>query len=582
MANVKEIQITAACTNCGLCEQEEFKDIFAYHSSGKMEVLHNGLVDLELYPKVSELAELCPVQAIKIVDSKIETLDKNEALKEFNRLVNHELRDFPFKAPFYSEYAYESGVYTALQIPAHYRSEAKYLTDETAKDAGLREFKNAVFAQKNNIVKQYLTAYKVKVLQNYIRYEEIPENYYYSVNTKISKLLEKAYQLAKIIVGEQLDLPETFYHFEIKPELKPEFTIQKLRELEKLDMELEKSSSYHADADDYRTWVETGGDFKSCWYDFTDAEKEFRDDIDCAIRDRMDYKIEEDIAYLTEEFLKSAKDEVIKRIDILQEKVKNLSKASSKATFQNELDIFYSKVRTFSALDVTARYPDIDTDYNNECRFRSESSCLEAANNRRDRAYNDGLHYIEDLPRAFNTAYLNAIQKLLTEWKRELLEIYDNNGRPYPNKTIQVEIGDSTIRIPLNDHSDVPLANDDAIKNYFEDHIRFNPRWESIDGIKYVSEYECKIETIYDCDYRETLFGNYREINKKYGYFLRLYTFVSSAWEIAKACGAKLSASDFIKNYIGGIKASFLSEVYDAVASENKAQSVSHRVKGKA
>ena len=66
MTNIKEIQISDACTNCGLCEQEEFKDVFAYQSSGKMGVLHNGLIDLALFPKVSELTGLCPVQAINM------------------------------------------------------------------------------------------------------------------------------------------------------------------------------------------------------------------------------------------------------------------------------------------------------------------------------------------------------------------------------------------------------------------------------------------------------------------------------------------------------------------------------------
>ena len=374
--------------------------IFAFHSSGKMEVLHNGLIDLELSPKVTELAELCPVQAIKIVDPQIKTQDKNEALKEFNQLVNHELRDFPFKAPSYYDYAYKDGVYTALQIPAHYRSEAKYLTDETAENAGIREFKNAIFPQKNNIV----------------------------------------------------------------------------------------------------------------------------------------------------------------------------SITSPREAFSEEISEFCNTIKAFSALSVCTPYPDnFDTDYNDDYRFNSESSCLKAADNRRDRAYNEGIHFIENLPDAFNTAYLKAIQKQLTEWKRSLLDIYDNNGQPYPHNTIQLKVGNSTIPISLSDHSDIPLADDYSIKRYFEEHISFEPRWESVNGVKYAYKYDCKVDTHYDCDFKETIFGNIKEVNKKYGYDLNLYTFVNSAWEVSKACGEKLAASDFIKNYIGKIKANFLSEVYDAVASADKA-----------
>lgn len=570
MTNIKEIQISDACTNCGLCEQEEFKDVFAYQSFGKMGVLHNGLIDLALFPKVSELTGLCPVQAIKIVDPQVETMDKNDALKEFNRLVNHELRDFPFKAPAYYDYAYEQGVYTALQIPAHYRSEAKYLTDETAEDAGIREFKNAVFTQKDNIVKQYLTAYKVKVIQNYIKYEEVPENYYFSINRRISNLLEKAYQLAEIVTDKQLSLPETFYQFEVRPELKPEFTIRKLSELEKLDMELERSGFFHADVNYYRMCVETGGDFKSCWYDFTDAEKEFRKDIDCAIWDRMEHRIAEDIQYLTEEFLKKVKDEVIKHIDTLQGEVKKLSITSPREAISKEIAEFYNTINAFSALSVCTPYPDnFDTDYNDDYRFYSESSCLKAADNRRDRAYNEGIHFIENLPDAFNTAYLKAIQKQLTEWKRNLLDIYDNNGQPYPHNTIQLKVGNSTIPISLSDHSDIPLADDYSIKRYFEEHISFEPRWESVNGVKYAYKYDCKVDTHYDCDFKETIFGNIKEVNKKYGYDLNLYTFVNSAWEVSKACGEKLAASEFMKNYIDAIKQSFLSEVCKATGHKN-------------
>ena len=179
------------------------------------------------------------------------------------------------------------------------------------------------------------------------------------------------------------------------------------------------------------------------------------------------------------------------------------------------------------------------------------------------------MDFIENLPDAFNTAYLKAIQKQLTEWKRNLLDIYDNNGQPYPHNTIQLKVGNSTIPISLSDHSDIPLADDYSIKRYFEEHISFEPRWESVNGVKYAYKYDCKVDTHYDCDFKETIFGNIKEVNKKYGYDLNLYTFVNSAWEVSKACGEKLAASEFMKNYIDAIKQSFLSEVCKATGHKN-------------
>ena len=154
---MKKITISDSRSLCGLRDQDELSNVFIYDKNGKLTVQHGGVIDTAKHPKVLEVAEMCPEKAIQISEVKeLSQEDMGKVLDQFNRLLNKELRDYPFKVPDYqNDYAYETETYQALPVPAKYRSETKYRTYDGAVDAGLSEFTRAVYSQSKNIKKQY-------------------------------------------------------------------------------------------------------------------------------------------------------------------------------------------------------------------------------------------------------------------------------------------------------------------------------------------------------------------------------------------------------------------------------------------
>lgn len=563
-SDLKEVHIAGGCTLCGLCDQPEVQDVFSYDQAGKLTVRHGGVVDIGKYPKVLELAELCPVKALKISEVHVlNQAEKGKLLDEFNQLVNTELRDYPFNVPEYYDYEYQTDTYQALPVPAKYRSEAKYLTDDTAENAGIAEFKRAVYSQYENIAKQYLTGYSIKKLRQF--YTDDADSYYAHINSEISALLEKAYQLARAVVGDQFSILESICTFEVSPAWDEcQYSREKLQNLGKDGMDLRRSSHYY-DADNYRTWISTDGDFKSCYYDFAEAEKELRGDIDFAIWEKLEGYIAEDVKSIVKSYVKRAQAELGKRLAQLQGEVKKYVKVSSDSgqEFRKSIIDFCTAISASDPPTVgKPRLDDFDDQYNDNYRFSSLRACEKAAENRRERAYKEGLRFLEHLPSSLNEKWIESLSKLLTEWKRELLRIYDMNGRQYPNDNITIRSGAHNTIISLKNYDDVTDLESYAVFDYVRENLVTWACYGSVGGVSYQSEYSCEIITDYDCDFRETLFGDIKEVNKKYGYRVDLYNFASSANKVSAACTEELKSSDFLKKHFSDIKSQVVAEIH--------------------
>lgn len=560
---MKMVRVNSGCTLCGLCEQPEVSGVFTY-ANGALQVKNSGIVDIDQVPKILEIEMLCPEKALEISNLDVDPADKASALAQFNQIINQDLREYPFEPPeYYRDYAYDIEKYQAIPVPAKYRSEPKYFTDESAENAGLAEFTRAVYSQSKAIAKQYLTAYRVRQLKKYYDYAESKENFYFRINSEISDLLRKAVLLASSVTEQTLDLPDDFCEFKVIPDWQGvSFSREKLKKLEELDVDLSRSGNFHSVVDYYRTWIDTDGDFRSCYYDFSEAEVELRDDINRAVSDIMESLVSDDVTYLTGEYLKRAKSTLHEKIKKLQSEVKKKSKISVSDQFDQKICELCSEIEKTGAVAISAPYPaDFDTDYNDDYRFYSERECEKAAGNRRNRAYEEGLSFINRVPELLNDAYMEAFAELMTKWKRKVLGIYDLCGRPYPQKQIKVRVGESSIPIYLANYDDVQKPEDSTIRRYMEQHFMSRVRYGGINGVTYMSEYDCPIETNYDCDFRETLFGNIKEVNKRYAYYLNLSRFQISAWEVSKACRDGLFKSGVPQMCFEIMKRDFIAEL---------------------
>lgn len=533
-----------------------------------MEVKNSGLIDMDtpLFRLVLEAQKLCPFRAIQIEDSSITADDKsvNEKLSELNQLIYEELRDFPFTPPAEKEYAYETGVYTVAKIPAQYRSTNTYRTYEAAESAGVQAFKSAVWSQAKSIARQYITQYRVKKLKKYYTYEEKAGNFYYDMNQDVSRLLQKAETLAKAVSNGKIKLPDNFSDFAVKPDWGYEnFNRDLLEKIEDVNFDYEHARSFCV-PDSYNCYVNVDDhDDDKYYYDYEEAEEAFRRDMDSVVSDVLDPEVPKRVDAATSKYLEAARKQLSEKLDLLQKELKKYIDIQNSNQFEQELNKLCADIWNTDMICSKAPSPRLDLEYNSDYRFYSERECEKAAQNRRERAYNDGRSFIEHLPETLDEAYAKLIGTVLTQWKRNIIRVFEMNGRAAPSKPIQALVGDHTVELNLHSFNDITISNIGTVKQYVKDKIL--GYGHSVGNVKYISEYEPKINVDMTCDIKETIFGNIKEVNHRYGYTIPLHEFDYSAYLVGEACLKKLNQSDFLAESIQKIKESLIESLLNAV-----------------
>lgn len=569
MTTIKQVSVSSNCRMCGKCEEKKYSEIFDCKKDGTgMEVKNNGLieVDTSLFQLVLEVQKFCPSQAIQIEDSPITTDAKsiNEKLAEMNQLIYEELRDYPFAPPAENEYAYETGVYTVAKIPAQYRSTNTYRTYEDAESAGVQAFKSAVWSQAKSIARQYIIQYRVKKLKKYYTYEEKAGNFYYDMNQDVSRLLQKAETLAKAVSNGKIKLPDNFSDFAIEPDWGYEnFNRDLLEKLEDVNFDYERTSSFCV-PDSYNCYVNVDDhNDDKYYYDYEEAEEAFRRDMDSVVRDVLNPEVPKRVDAATSEYLEAAKKHLSEKLDLLQKNLKNHIEIQDSNQFEQELDKLCANIWNTEVICSKAPSPRLDLEYNSDYRFYSERECEKAAQNRRERAYNDGRSFIEHLPETLDEAYAKLIGTVLTQWKRSIIQVFDMNGQKVPSEPIKVTVGDHIVELNLQNFDDAIVSYTGTVKQYIADRIlKYR---HSVGDVKYISEYEPKIRVDVTCDIKETIFGNIKEVNHRYGYIIPLHEFDYSAYLVGEACLKKLNQSDFLAQFIQKMKESLIESLLNAV-----------------
>lgn len=556
MPTPKRISITEKCIMCGICEDEQYSMIFNCSKDGTgIEVRNNGLIDIDKFPRVLEAQKLCPTQAIEIKNDFTFSDSISEAADKLNQKIFSTLRDYQFTAPDYREYEYETGVYEVPPIPAQYRSQCKYWSYDSAEDAGLNAFKSAVWSQAKTIIRQYIVVYRVKKLKKYYTYEENENNFYFRKNKEIEKLLTEVYELSQYVTAGKINLPNDFCKFDVKPDWGYQgFNRDRLEKLEDTDWNFKSPV-----VDYYRTWIDVdddGGD--KYYYDFTEAGKEFRQDLDQAVSDVLNRDVESRIQSITAPYLEAAKALLTKKVDILQSELKKHIRLNggSKAKFREEINKVWLEISDYTFPSISIPQNSMDLDLDDSYRFYSKGDCEKAAGNRRERAYNEGYSFVQSLPSVLNDAYMELISEAMTQWKRNIIRVFDLCGKKIPTKHFEVKVGSETIWFSLMDNDDVPVPCDNMICQYVKEEIMHYGT--SVGETSYVSEYSPSILISEDYDLKETIFGNLKEVNRRYAYYINLYEFFCSAREVAEACIKAFETSNFWSQFTQNVKKSFI------------------------
>lgn len=565
MANIKHVSITEGCTLCGLCEQDMYSEVFQKEKT-TIAVLQNGLIDVDKYSFVLELRDLCPVSTIQVDDEVSLLGDNSDILSKLNDKVYRELRDYSFAPPKYKTYEYKQGIYSASKIPANYRSEEKYRTYESAEDAGIRAFEKSVWPQRKDIARQYAVAYKLRCLKQFYAYEENGNNYYYAKNQEIKERLEETYRLAVEATSGAIMLPDDFCSFDVKPEFG--WATETLETLEMFPFNFESSGFYHT-LDSYRTYVNIDGDDKY-YYDFEAAERELRDDMDYIMSEIMERLVPQLIESATDKYCSRAERLLKEKVDLLQRELKKCIVVDQKSTLVKEIKRVYDTITNTQLPQIEKIRIEIDTNYNSDYRFRSKSSCIDAANNRRDRAHDEAGGALGQVPARINEAYMSAMAQIATSWKREIMSAYDISGLQYPETVIDFLVGHREMRISLCDFEGVQKVDDLSIKKHIEEKVlmhgsslKYGYAIEPIyvNDVYYMKKNDCEIVIREDYDLKDTLFGGLKEVNHRYGYQVWLSEFESSAQKVCDECIAVFSKSQYLIDYFEKVKRALLSQL---------------------
>lgn len=441
---------TNLCVLCGVCEEDRYKEVFTRDESGKITVCNHGLIDLNKHPEIEDAISICPTGALSVEEEEILADDKESAIVRLNDLIFRELRKYPFEVSD-TEYEYETGVYKAAPIPVCSHSTKTYSDDDKAEDAGLVEFERVVWSQRKQVALQYITAYKVKKLKKFFTNEESPDNFYHQKNRDISSLLNKVHCLAEIVTDGEISLPEDFCEFNVLLDWNGEAENDRYAYewIEDYQFNYEESTWFH-NAEYYRTYIDTKGEDR-CWYDLTKAEAEFRDDMDYVVQQVIEEMAKGRVESVTQRYFAKARKVLNGKLDVLQKELKQYIKADAQSVFESEMQSVYRKIKSTPMPAVVTPKANIDLNYNSDYRFYSESSCDEAARNRRERAYDEGRAFVRNLPYSISVAWSAQMGQLLTEWKHMVLQAYDISGKAYPKQSsaFPYSFGNNSLRFGI-------------------------------------------------------------------------------------------------------------------------------------
>lgn len=560
MISVKKISISNHCCMCGLCEIEKYKNYILKTKDGKLKPLNDGiLLNKKQIDLIQNLAQNCIVDAISFSDV-IKSKTISEAYAEINDIINVKLRDYSFRTPQREEYEYVDKKYTNPPISCNYTTSSTYSNYDRAEEEGLKVFERQVYSQKDEIRNRLLVAYRVKQLKKFSHYEENEENYYYNENKKISNLIKKIEILIKSLSDENIKISESFSEFKVGPDISYDGDIYcyDLRNIEN-NYKLQKLCSYH-EIVHYSTYVDVYDVGERYTYNFKEAEEELREDIDFEISIHATQIAEKVIESALNEYYIQARKLLNEKINYIQNKLKELRPYSSESNEQLFLNSMKKVQEEISKIDFKyiLREKDLDTDYNSNYRFSSERECEKAASNRQWRCYEECLDFLssgknDNLANQLAVAYNKQIEDILTKIKRKIQIAYDLAGCEYPIKIVRLKNENMDI--------DIDLSNSENIRCYLVNNIK---RYIESNSPSYDIPYSiCDVNITYTCDYRESWFGEIKEINKKYAYDLSLWRYKYRLNEICEDWCKQFFHSDYLNKLKNDLKKQFIEQLND-------------------
>ena len=202
-----------ACNACGMCALE--CDILQEDSSGKVEVVGEGIVADSAVGKVRNIVELCPVAALSLTK---EFVDMSAKFAELKSKMKQPLK---FTPPSVSEYEfsmddrdqYAEALYQGSSLSVSDEYEFDYKSSSSAKSAGERAFRDEIYSQAEALAQQVIVMYEQRKMNRVARYAETSGNYKYGVHQRLINNLRGFVNELESCTGKKISLPSDFFRF---------------------------------------------------------------------------------------------------------------------------------------------------------------------------------------------------------------------------------------------------------------------------------------------------------------------------------------------------------------------------------
>ena len=235
------------CIACGACALD--CNALQENSSGKVEVVGEGIVADSEVAKVRNIIELCPASALSLTE---EFVDMSAKLAEVKSKMKTPLQ---FTPPPVSEYEfsmddrdqYAEAINCSGWVSGEY--DFDYKSASSAESAGRSAFRDEIYSQAEALAQQVIVMYEQRKMNRVARYAETSGNYKYGVHQRLIKNMRGYVNELESCTGRKISLPSDFFTF-------------RTRDTEYINDRQEKSNDWLADS--IRNHLESANEFYSC------------------------------------------------------------------------------------------------------------------------------------------------------------------------------------------------------------------------------------------------------------------------------------------------------------------------------
>ncbi len=237
------------CIACGMCALE----CNALHedSTGKVEVVGEGIISDSQVAKVRNIVELCPENALSLTE---EFVDMSAKISELKSKMKTPLK---FTPPATDEYEfsmddrdrYAEDLYRGSSLSVSDEYEFDYKSSSSAQSAGERAFRDEIYSQAEALAQQVIVMYEQRKMNRVARYAETSGNYKYGVHQRLIKNLRGFVNELESYTGKKISLPSDFFTF-------------RTRDTEYINNRQETSNDWLADS--IKNHLESASEFYSC------------------------------------------------------------------------------------------------------------------------------------------------------------------------------------------------------------------------------------------------------------------------------------------------------------------------------